>query len=113
MLSVVLDSYYGIDRHIWAWGIGTAFALAALIISLALIVETWRHNNYPPLRRYLILVLLMVPVYAIFAWLGLILKNQSQYWSAPLATDPAVSRTTRGNLDSAVVLCCNRCKSWH
>ena len=80
MLSVVLDSYYGIDRHIWAWGIGTAFALGALLISTALIIETWRHNRYPPLRRNLILVLLMVPVYSVFAWLGLILKNQSQYW---------------------------------
>jgi len=80
MLSVVLDTYYGVERHVWAWGIGTAFALAAILISIALLVATWRHNHYPPLRLYITLVLLMVPVYSIFAWLGLVLKNQSQYW---------------------------------
>ena len=93
MLSVLLDSYYGIDRHIWAWGIGTAFALAAVLISIALIIATWRHNNYPPLRRNLILVLLMVPIYSIFAWLGLILKDQSQYWSARLTRTPRTLST--------------------
>ena len=72
--------YFGISRHVWAWGIGTAFALAALIISAILLIQTWLHNSVPLIRRWVMLVLLMVPVYAVFAWLGLVLKNQSPYW---------------------------------
>ena len=74
------STYFGVARHVWAWGIGTGFALAALIISLVLVERTVRHNPHPIIRRWVLLVLLMVPVYAVFAWLGLVLKNQSAYW---------------------------------
>ena len=92
MLSIVLqagsdasgtsdgDVYFGISRHVWAWGIGTGFALAAFIVSSILLVQTWRYNRVPLIRRWVLLVLLLVPVYALFAWLGLVLKNQSPYW---------------------------------
>ena len=70
------ESYFGIERHVWAWGIGTGFALAAVLISVALIVQTYRQNPLPLIRRWVLLVLLMVPVYSICAWLGLVLKNQ-------------------------------------
>jgi hypothetical protein len=72
--------YFGISRHVWAWGIGTAFDLAAFIVSSILLVQTWRYNRIPLIRRWVLLVLLLVPVYSLFAWLGLVLKNQSPYW---------------------------------
>ena len=73
-------SYFGVERHVWAWGIGTGFALSALLISGALLIQTWRLNPLPLIRRWVLLVLLMVPIYSVFAWLGLVLKNQSAYW---------------------------------
>ena len=74
------DSYFGLERHQWAWAIGTAFALSAFLISLVLIYKTFYHNHSAPLRRYVILVLFMIPVYSVCAWLGLVLKDQSAYW---------------------------------
>ena len=74
------ESYFGISRHVWAWAIGTGFSLTALLLSLVLIHQTHLHNRYPTLRRCVLLVLWMIPVYAVFAWLGLVLKDQSAYW---------------------------------
>ncbi len=71
---------YHIERHVWAWAVGGIFAALACIMTAFTIRETWRHNSIPDIRKHVIRILLMVPIYAIEAWLGLFSKEETLYW---------------------------------
>ena len=45
-------------------------SLACIVSSISILLHL-RHNNHPTIQKYTIRILLMVPVYAIEAWLGL------------------------------------------
>ncbi len=76
-----MTAYYGIERHVFAWIIGGTFAALATLISCVSLYLTWRHcsPSSPHLRKHLLAVLGMVPVYAICAWLGLAFKSKTDY----------------------------------
>eukprot|EP00937_MAST-01D_sp_MAST-1D-sp2_P002131 g2131.t1 len=55
----------------WAEAISSAFVVAAVTVSCKSIWGHLRRNKHPHLRKYTIRILLMVPVYALEAWLAL------------------------------------------
>lgn len=69
-----------LQRHVWAWAIGGCFSFLAILISAFSIYRTWQLNPKPTLRKYVILILLMVPVYALAGWLGLYQKEYTRWW---------------------------------
>eukprot|EP01084_Bolivina_argentea_P226865 383152_1 len=73
---------FGIHNHIWAWLIGGFFAFLAIAISF---YEVYRHvecNHNKYIRRYIIRILFMVPVYAIESWFGIAYPGVSLYLNA-------------------------------
>jgi len=70
---------YGIQRHVWAWVLGGIFAFAAALIGLWTVLQHFRYNH-SSVAKYEIRILLMVPIYAVEAWLGLYQKNYTLYW---------------------------------
>jgi hypothetical protein len=102
------ETWYGLERHTWAWivgglfaGMATVWALAGIIchlvcalagiichvvldfefetLKLCFIYMRWVqvYNHDARIKRWEILVLCMVPVYAGSAWLGLFNKDIS------------------------------------
>ncbi|AYV84281.1 MAG: hypothetical protein Hyperionvirus21_15 [Hyperionvirus sp.] len=67
--------YYGIERHVWAQATGGIFAFLAIIISLKSIQCHIKYNSRPILRKYILFVLGMVPVYAFISFFALLNKN--------------------------------------
>ena len=73
---------FGIANHVWADSIAGFFAFCAITISL---YEVYRHIKYPhrkQVRRYIIRILFMVPVYAIEAWFGTLYPSIAVYLNA-------------------------------
>lgn len=70
-----MSEYFGVERHLWAFVIGGISALLAILISIHSIVSHIKYNCNPTLKKYILIIISMVPVYALIAWLGLIDKN--------------------------------------
>jgi len=69
----------GIQVHVWAWIVGAIFTGVAVILSL--IHVKWHFEfNRSLMAKPEIRILMMVPIYAVEAFLGLILKQYTQYW---------------------------------
>jgi len=68
-----------ISQHVWAWALGGVFMCLATIIGSYSIYLHIKWNN-SPMFKYEVRVLLMVPIYAIEAWLGLYRYEQAVYW---------------------------------
>ena len=67
-MLILLTTVFGVDRHIWAWGVGAIFATLACIMSFTGMWLTYLHCSDPKIKKNLIRVLAMVPIYATCAW---------------------------------------------
>jgi hypothetical protein len=66
--------------QLWAWIVGGLFAFSAVIWSLVGIYKHYYYNSNAHVRKWVIRVLIMVPVYALAAWAGLVMKKYTLYW---------------------------------
>lgn len=65
------DSPYGFHRY--AWAASGAFAFLAILISCKTLYDHSTHYNYPLQQRYVIRILMVVPIYAILTLASLLL----------------------------------------
>jgi len=72
---------FKIEEHVWAWGIGAFFAASAALCSFLHIRLHFMYSRNYTLLKYTVRILLMVPIYAFEAWLGLFLKQYALYWT--------------------------------
>jgi hypothetical protein len=63
-----------------SWYVGLSFALLAVVISSTLIWEHLVRNHNPLLKKYVIRVILIIPVYAIESWFGLRFARNYIVW---------------------------------
>ena len=68
----------GAERHVIAWGVAAFFVCIAVPLSLHDMRGHLRHF-VSPLQRQYIRIMLLVPIYAIDAWLALRFKEQKVY----------------------------------
>lgn len=61
-----------------AYLIAGMFSLTASVVSAVHIYMHLRDNPHKLIRRSIVRILLMVPIYAIESWLGLIFQKQAQ-----------------------------------
>eukprot|EP01084_Bolivina_argentea_P020695 38480_1 len=71
-----------LPNHIKAALIGGFFAFFAISISFYEIYKHVQFNHNKYIRRYIIRILLMVPVYAIESWFGILYPSSSVYLNA-------------------------------
>jgi hypothetical protein len=67
--------YFGVERHQWAFIIGGITSLFSIIISIHSIIQQIKYNYNPILKKYIIAIIGIVPIYALIAYLGLVDKN--------------------------------------
>ena len=72
-------SIWGLERHIWVRIVGGIFAILAWLLSFIHIRAHMRNNHDTQLRRYVVRILWMVPVYATVGWLGLLYRGYVVY----------------------------------
>ena len=73
------SSIWGLEHHIWVRIIAGTFAVLAWILSFIHIRLHMRNNHDSQLRRYVVRILWMVPVYATVGWLGLMYRHYVVY----------------------------------
>jgi hypothetical protein len=59
------------EVHEFAWWVAACFSAAAVGVSWTLIRDHLQRNHNPSLRKYVVRVIFLIPVYAIESWLGL------------------------------------------
>ena len=69
---------FGVDNSDWAKAFAGLFVFIACFMSFRQIGDYHRRCTYPRMRNFTIRILLMVPVYAIEAWLGLMFHDESE-----------------------------------
>ena len=74
-----MADFLGFELHVWADYIAAVFALFACILCAIQIHHHIYHNHQPDTRKYIIRILLMVIVYCIESWWGLLDPNVSLY----------------------------------
>jgi len=74
-----LGDYHGV--HVWAIIMGAIIAWPAIFISIWFIRQHLRYNH-SLVAKYEIRILMMVPVYAFFSWLGLVRRDLVIYWDS-------------------------------
>jgi len=70
----------GAGLHMYAWITAGFFTLFATMLSLYLIYKHFRNYTQPHLQRYVVRILLMVPIYAIDSLLSLIFRQYALYF---------------------------------
>ena len=76
----IIGSDRGIEGYLWARIIGGIFSLIAILISSLHIRAHLRHNHDSQLRRYVVRILWMVPLYAAVGWMGLMMRKYTLYF---------------------------------
>lgn len=71
---------FNIERHVLAWLVGGVFAFLAIVIAFVEMVQHCRKSPDPVMRRYVLRILFMVPLYAMQSWLGLLMRRYTEYW---------------------------------
>ena len=80
-----------VEYHLYAWYISGAFTFWACILSFFLMYKHWRNYTHPDLQvttffdqqiltvtqRYIVRIILMVPIYAIDSFLSLLFKDEA------------------------------------
>ncbi|KAI9227244.1 MAG: organic solute transporter Ostalpha-domain-containing protein [Piptocephalis tieghemiana] len=69
-----------LDAHKIGWLISGLAALIATVISFYLIIQHSRYYTVPKHQRYIIRIILLVPIYAIISWLSYIFYRQAIYY---------------------------------
>ena len=69
----------GLQGYLWAKIVGGIFALIAILISSLHIRAHLTHNHDSQLRRYVVRILWMVPLYATVGWMGLTMRRYTLY----------------------------------
>ncbi len=69
-----------LDQKLWALILGGFCAVLATIISVIEMVNHCKHNHDPVLRIHLLRILFMIPMYSFNAWVGLMMKEHTEYW---------------------------------
>jgi len=72
---------FGLEMHQAAWIIGGIFAGMSCCISFFLIFKHLRHYSEPKVQRYMVRIILLVPVYAIDSYVALLLKDYALYFN--------------------------------
>ena len=68
---------WGLPGHEWAWILAGICMLIALGLSAHTLLQHLRSQAQPALSTYYIRVILMVPIYSIEAYLGLVFRHYS------------------------------------
>lgn len=68
------------EPHEAAWWIAACFSLAAVIVSWTLIRAHIQHNHNSNLRKYIVRVIFIIPVYAVESWMGLRFTHANFFW---------------------------------
>eukprot|EP00930_Biecheleria_cincta_P066948 TRINITY_DN5329_c1_g1_i1.p1 TRINITY_DN5329_c1_g1~~TRINITY_DN5329_c1_g1_i1.p1 ORF type:complete len:411 (-),score=63.40 TRINITY_DN5329_c1_g1_i1:58-1290(-) len=76
----------GVCMHVWAMALAAVSVAVSCVASFALIYRHLRYNKHPVLRTLTIRILLMVPIYAVQAFCGLVLHVKYQLTSELLTT---------------------------
>jgi len=66
--------------HLYAWIVAGIFSIWACLLSSYLIYKHFRNYTKPQLQRYIVRIVLMVPIYAVDSWLSLRFKDYSLYF---------------------------------
>ncbi|CAG8626424.1 44008_t:CDS:2 [Gigaspora margarita] len=69
----------GVPLHIVGWLVSGIFTLQASIVTLYLIKQHWKYYYEPSQQRYIVRLLLIVPMYTIFNWLSYFFFHESVY----------------------------------
>jgi hypothetical protein len=69
---------FGVFTGNWAKAIAGLFSFIACVISFRQIADYHRRCAYPKMKNFTIRILMMVPVYALESWLGLMLHEYSE-----------------------------------
>jgi len=72
---------FNLARHVWAYIIGGLFTFIAIVLSLVEIYKHFMYNQDLRLRTHVLRILLMVPIYATNAYLGLLNKDHMEYFT--------------------------------
>ncbi|CAG8531389.1 15597_t:CDS:2, partial [Dentiscutata heterogama] len=75
-----LDNGLNWDAHRIGWTVSGLFALVATLISLYLIFRHLQNYTRPNHQRYIVRIILMVPIYAIISWLSYRYFRYSTYY---------------------------------
>ena len=74
------SSSSGLQGYLWAKIVGGVFSLIAILISSLHIRAHLTHNHDSQLRRYVVRILWMVPLYATVGWMGLTMRRYTLYF---------------------------------
>jgi len=81
--TITISIDYGVshkdDRHIVAWYSAGIFVILSVSLSLYEIFMHLANFSNPPLQRYIVRILWMVPIYAVESWFSLRFKTQAIY----------------------------------
>jgi hypothetical protein len=69
---------FGFSLYTWAFLLASTTTMGAVVCTMVTIVQHTVHKSKPQLRTYTIRVLMMVPIYAIEALLGLVVQDWSE-----------------------------------
>ncbi|CAG8836909.1 4232_t:CDS:2, partial [Racocetra persica] len=69
----------GVPLHIVGWLTSGIFTFQASIVTLYLIKQHWKYYYEPSQQRYIVRLLLIVPMYTIFNWLSYFFVHASVY----------------------------------
>jgi Ca2+/Na+ antiporter len=70
-----MTEFFGLERHLWAFLISGIVSLITIIISIHSIIMHIKYNSDPVLRKYILIIVGIVPVYSFISFLGLLDKN--------------------------------------
>jgi hypothetical protein len=70
-----------LELHHYAWISGGIFTFVAVLGSLIVIYLHMRHWTEPTIQKYIVRIILMVPIYTIDSYLSLLFKEYSLYFN--------------------------------
>jgi len=78
--SIEARPIFNIESHVLGWMVGGIFAFLAILIALVEMIQHCKYNPDPMMRRYVLRIIFMVPLYAIQSWMGLLMREYTEYW---------------------------------
>jgi len=72
---------FGLELHHYAWIFGGIFSFFAVAISFAIVGLHLRNWNEPKIQKYIVRIVLMIPIYTIDSYLSLLFKDYALYFN--------------------------------